>query len=70
MSESATVTKLAGYMRGYASLFRAFPNSDLWGRPEEAELAAQHAEQASEALMLAIDRRAALTQDPTPEERG
>lgn len=41
----------AGYMRGYASLFRAFPNDELWGRPGEAENAAQHMEEVRAILL-------------------
>jgi hypothetical protein len=52
----------AGYMRGYASIFRAFPNDEMWGRPDQAEFAAKHMEAVRD-LLLAFA-------SPTPEPSG
>lgn len=44
------VLELAGYLCGLAKVYRAFPQSDLWGMPDQAEYAASLTEEAAERL--------------------
>lgn len=50
-SREARAIAVAGFMRGHAMVFRAFPDAELWGRPEEAEHAAALCEEARDLLL-------------------
>lgn len=65
LEKVARARAVAGFMGGHASVFRAFPNAELWGRPEEAEHAAGLCEEAG-ALLLAFAETLAALSHPQP----
>lgn len=59
-SKLTKAREYAGYMRGWASIFRAFPNDKMWGRPDQAEHAAKQAEETRELLLFLAETLALL----------